>query len=106
MSQSDPCQHVIYRGCTHPATFLGMPVVAFVVSVIAFALPGFWLLPFRPALSFGVWLMYVPVFVGMKVVSRRDPHALTQMWHRYLRRATHRNRGRWGALTYSPLRFD
>ena len=102
----DPRAHTIYRGCTHPPTFFGVPVVIFVFSVIAFALPGFWLLSFNALVSFGIWLMYVPVFVGMRWASRRDPYTLTQYGQRVMRRVRHGNTRRWGALTYTPFRYD
>lgn len=102
----DPRRHTIYRGCTHPATFAGVPVTVFVLSIICFALPGFWAMPFFPMVAFAIWGAYVPVFIALRLVSRRDPYTLTQGGVRLMRRLRNANRGRWGALTYSPFRFD
>lgn len=103
-SGSDPRRHLINRGSTRPPTFWGVPVLAFVLTAIAFAIPGFWLLPFQPRIAFGFWLVFVPVIAGMRLASRRDPYTLTQYGQRLLRRVRNRNRRRWGALSYSPLR--
>jgi len=104
--KEDPREHTIYRGCTRPPTFMGVPVMVFVISVIGFALPGFWVMPFNGMVSVVIWAAYVPIFVAMRLASRRDPYTLMHLYQRVTRRLRFGNRAVWGALTYGPLRFD
>ena len=104
-ARHDPRLHVIYRGCTHPATFAGVPIVPFVVVTIAFALPGFWTLPFGVLYSLVFWLAYLPALLVMRMASRKDPYALLQFGQRMRLRLRHRNKSRWNAVTFTPFRY-
>lgn len=106
MAADDPRKHVIYRGCTHPATYFGVPMVPFILTLMTIGLLGFWallLLGFWWALS--VWLFYIPVFVVLRGLSRKDPYTLLQLGQRIRIRIGHRNKARWGATTYTPFRY-
>lgn len=99
--------HVIYRGCTRPATFMGVPVMPFVLSAVTLAVPGFWALIFNSlGLAVMFWATWSPIYLGMRFVCRRDPWALHHYYFRWFRRRKHANRDKWGAITYSPFRFD
>lgn len=108
MSDTLPLRaHVVYRGCTYPPTFMGVPVVPFVVITVLLAVPGFWAL-----ILVGLWLAaifwatWLPLYLTMRFVSRNDPWALLQIFMRWRVRLPHANRVHWGAITYSPLRLS
>jgi type IV secretory pathway VirB3-like protein len=101
----DPRQHVIYRGCTHPATYFGVPIEPFVFSVLVFALPGLWLLRLSFYAALTILLLYIPVFVVLRGVSRKDPYTLIQLGYRFRLRFGDRNKRRWGAVTHTPFRY-
>lgn len=85
---------------------MGVPVVPFVISAVLFALPGFWMLPLGLMYSAGPWLAFGPVVMMLRAISRKDPYALLQYGQRLRLRFGHRNKRRWGAITFSPLRYD
>lgn len=85
---------------------MGVPLVPFVLCAVFFAAPGFWLLPLGLLHAAGPWLAFMPVFVVMRVVSRKDPYALIQYSQRLRMRFRHRNKRLWGAITFSPMRYD
>ncbi len=106
MAKVDPRSHLIYRGCTRPATILGVPVNFFIVSIVSCAVPGFWLINVSLLYAILIWSVFPVLLLIMRLVGRKDPHALLQHGKRLSMRLQHANRRRWGAITYSPFRFD
>jgi len=104
-SHPDPRTHVIYRGCAHPATYFGVPMVPLILSVMVIAPPGFWAMSYSFWLSLGIWLLFVPVWIVLRGISRKDPYALLQLGLRARMRMRGRNRKRWGAVTHSPFKY-
>jgi type IV secretory pathway VirB3-like protein len=95
----------IYKGCTAPATILGVPLVPFILGALVTAqlmVLGFFFI--RLSVSIGFLTIGLFAFVWARRIGANDEHRLLQ----YLMKA--RMRGRqaatrkfWGAVSFSPL---
>lgn len=100
-------QDPIFRGCTRPAMVAKVPLLPFLIVTGAFALPAGWLFYLvSPYASLILGLLYLPVLITMRVVTKQDDQRLRQMLLRLMMRATGwRGRRLWGAYTYAPCRY-
>lgn len=100
---SDP----IFKGCTRPAMLLGVPMQWLLLSAGLALLAAPYLLYFVHPLAFLLdLLLYLPFYLWMREVTRRDDQRLRQLTMRaYMRARQHASRGYWGAISYSPIRY-
>lgn len=103
MSYRDP----IFRGCTRPAMFAGVPMVPFLLVSGLFLLLAMWsfyLVSGYVSLLLG--MAYVPILVTMRQVTKKDDQRLRQMMMRARMRVRQiAVRARWSAVSYSPIRY-
>lgn len=97
----------IFRGCTRPATFAGVPLVPMITVTGLFMLISVWTFYLiNGYVSLFVVITYIPLYIAMRAVTRKDEQRLRQMFlrskMRYRQRAL---RPLWGAVSYSPLRY-
>lgn len=103
MSFSDP----IFRGCTRPAMFAGVPMVPFLLVTGAFMILAVWIFYFlTPYLALFVVMAYIPILITMRQVTKRDDQRLRQLLLRARMRFGQQSaRQLWGAISFSPLRY-
>jgi type IV secretion system protein VirB3 len=103
----DSFRDPIFRGCTRPAMFLGVPLVPFLIATAAFALPMLWTFYLLSAyVSLFLVMAYIPVLLTMREVTKRDDQRLRQLLMRAAMRIRQRKARRfWSASSYSPLRY-
>jgi type IV secretion system protein VirB3 len=96
-----------FRGCTRPAMLLGVPLLPMVVLTLACALAGVWLAYlFTTYALLGAALIYVPLVLEMRALTKKDDQRLRQLWLRARMRWLHwSSRLRWGAYSYSPHNY-
>lgn len=103
MDYRDP----IFRGCTRPAMFAGVPMVPFLLVsglFILLAMWSFYLVSGYVSLFLG--MAYVPIVVTMRQVTKKDDQRLRQMMMRARMRVRQMAvRRRWGAVSLSPIRY-
>lgn len=100
----DAFQDPFFRGCTRVAMLFGVPLLPMVLLSGGFGLAGVWL----AYLFSAYWLLllallYLPLLLALRAVTREDDQRL----HQLLLRARMRMlmgpvRRRWGAYSYSP----
>ncbi|WLI91084.1 VirB3 family type IV secretion system protein [Massilia sp. R2A-15] len=97
----------IFRGCTRPATFGGVPMVPGLLVTGAFLIAGGWLCYLASAYAALFMLtLYIPIMIAMRAVTRRDDQRLHQLMMRAKMRWRQRAGVRqWSAISYSPLRY-
>jgi type IV secretion system protein VirB3 len=97
----------IFRGCTRPAMLAGVPMVPFLVVTGLFSLVAMWsVYLISPYLSLFLMVMYLPIFLTMRQITRKDDQRLSQMMKRLQMRVRHGpGRAMWGATSFSPLRL-
>lgn len=97
----------IFRGCTRPATFAGVPLLPFLLVSGGFVLLSGWTLYLASAyVALFLVMAYIPILVTMREVTKKDDQRLRQLLMRARMRVRQRAglRG-WGAVSYSPLRY-
>lgn len=97
----------IFRGCTRPATFAGVPLIPFLtVSGSALIVAGWTCYLVSASVGLLVAVAYVPVLQTMRTVTKKDDQRVRQLFMRARMRVRQRRSIRqWSAVTYSPLRF-
>ncbi|MYM73956.1 type IV secretion system protein VirB3 [Duganella sp. FT134W] len=97
-----------FRGCTRPATLLGIPLMPMVMVTLACALAGVWLAYLFTAYALlGAATVYIPLVLEMRAATRKDDQRLRQLWLRVRMRLLHwSSRLRWGAYSYSPHNYQ
>lgn len=97
----------IFKGCTRPAMMLGVPMMWFLLSAGAFLLLAPYLLYLVHPLSLVIeGLVYLPILLWMREVTRKDDQRLYQTMKRaYMRARQIRARRYWGAVSYGPIRY-
>lgn len=100
---SDP----IFRGCTRPAMFAGVPMLPFLLITGAFLIASVWIFYLVSGYaSLFLAMAYVPIVVTMREVTKKDDQRLRQLLMRARMRLRQRSgRQLWGASSYSPLRY-
>lgn len=97
----------IFRGCTRPATFAGVPMLPFLLVSGGFLIVTGWTCYLASA-YIGLFLVmtYVPILLTMRAVTKKDDQRLHQLLMRARMRCRHFASVRqWGAVSYAPLRF-
>ncbi len=97
----------IFRGCTRPATFAGVPLQPLLLVSGGFMIATGWTCYLAGAyLGMLVSMPYVPILLTMRAVTKKDDQRL----HQLLKRARMRtrqvtSRRQWSVVSYSPLRY-
>lgn len=103
----DAFRDPIFRGCTRPAMCKGVPWKPLLGVSGAFLLLAVWLFYLvSPYVTLYLAALYLPLVLMMREITRKDDQRLRQMGLRLqmrLRMAAARKR--WGACSYSPLRY-
>jgi len=102
---TNPLKDPVFKGCTRPAMLWGVPLVAFVLVGGAMLIPAIWALLVRPPIGVVLLVLMIPVFVGMRIVTKRDDQRLRQLALRLSMSLRQRNRAFWLARSYAPIRF-
>ena len=97
----------IFRGCTRPATVVGVPLVPFLITTVGFSLAAVWTFYLLSAyLSLFLLMGYIPLVITMREVTKKDDQRLRQLTLRLRMRLRQGSIRRiWGANSYSPLRY-
>ncbi|MFP1132968.1 VirB3 family type IV secretion system protein [Asticcacaulis sp. W401b] len=87
--------------------FFGVPLIPFLVTTGAFLVVGMWLLYLLSGYATLVLMViYVPLIVTMREITRRDDQRLRQILLRARMRVRHgAGFSHWGAISYSALRY-
>ena len=86
--------------------FVGVPMLPFMVVTGGFLLLAIWSVYLLSAyVSLFLALLYIPLVITMRQITRQDDQRLRQVLMRLRMRHRHFNRDLWGAVSYSPLRF-
>ena len=86
--------------------FLGVPLVAFLSITGVFLLIGVWgFYLVSPYLTLALLLLYIPLVLLMRYMTRLDDQRLRQLWLRTRVRGPQANHDVWGAVSFSPLRY-
>jgi type IV secretion system protein VirB3 len=100
-----PLRDPVFKGCTRPAMLWGVPLVPFLMVGGGMLIPSIWALLASPSLGVGLLFLILPVFVAMRVITRRDDHRLAQYTLRVRLVFRQRNRRFWGIHAYLPIRI-
>ncbi|WP_199542579.1 VirB3 family type IV secretion system protein [Paraburkholderia kururiensis] len=95
----------VFKGCTRPAMLWGVPLVPALVTGGGMLIPAIWALLASPPMGVAILFLMIPVFVAMRLVTRRDDQRLAQYALRFRMRLQQRNRRLWGAHAYTPVRL-
>jgi type IV secretion system protein VirB3 len=103
----DDFRDPIFKGCTRPAMFLGVPMVPFLVVSGLFLVAGVWLMYLiSPVISILIILAYVPLVIAMQQITKKDDQRLAQLFMRMRMRHRHgHGRKVWNAISYGPLTY-
>ena len=104
-SPISPLRDPVFKGCTRPAMLWGVPLVPFLMVGGGMLIPGIWALLGSPPLGVGLLFLMIPVFVAMRVITRRDDQRLAQYALRLRLVVRQRNRRFWGIHAYVPVRI-
>jgi type IV secretion system protein VirB3 len=97
----------IFRGCTRPAMLAGVPMIPLLVVSGAFLLVTMWCVYLvSPYFALYLIVIYVPILLTMKAITKKDDQRLHQMMMRARMRFRHgAARPLWGATSFGPLRL-
>ena len=97
----------IFKGCTRPAMLAGVPMTWLLLSAGGCLIAAPYLLyAVHPLALVFELLLYIPFYIWMRAVTRRDDQRLRQIVMRgYMRARQLRSRAYWGAVSYSPVRY-
>jgi type IV secretion system protein VirB3 len=97
----------IFKGCTRPAMFLGVPMIPFlVVTGIALLLSMWMYYLISPYVTLLLVFAYIPTVLWMRQITKKDDQRLRQMMMRARMRMRQRTgRVLWGAYSFSPIRY-
>ena len=97
-------QEVIYKGATRPAVSMGVPLVPFILATAAAAMAAMYaLILIGPVAALPVPLLYVPLMLWMRSVTRKDDQRLRQMLLRLLLGLVAATKVWGGARSFAPL---
>ncbi|ESQ79271.1 hypothetical protein AEYBE204_09690 [Asticcacaulis sp. YBE204] len=87
--------------------FFGVPLIAFLATTGAFLVVAMWLLYLVSGYaSLVLAVIYVPLVIAMREITRRDDQRLRQMFMRLRMRHRHgKGRALWGAISFAPYRL-
>jgi type IV secretion system protein VirB3 len=97
----------IFRGCTRPAMLLRVPLLPFLLVTGTFMVSGVWSSYLVSGyLALFLILLYIPILIAMRQVTRKDDQRLHQLiMQARLRLPQLLTRRRWGAYSFAPLRY-
>jgi type IV secretion system protein VirB3 len=97
----------IFRGCTRPAMLAGVPMVPLLIVSGVFLMVTMWCVYLvSPYVSLYLAMIYVPILITMRQITKKDDQRLHQMMMRLRMRLRHaQGRRLWGATSFAPLRF-
>jgi type IV secretion system protein VirB3 len=101
----NPLKDPVFKGCTRPAMIWGVPLVPFLMIGGSMLIPGIWALLASPPIGVGLLFLMIPVFVAMRVITRRDDQRLAQYALRLRMVLRQRNRRFWRVQAYVPVRL-
>ena len=101
----NPLRDPVFKGCTRPAMLWGVPLVPFLMVGGGMLIPGIWALLASPPLGVGLLFLIIPVFVAMRIITRRDDQRLAQYALRLRLVVRQRNRRFWGSHAYLSVRL-
>jgi type IV secretion system protein VirB3 len=87
----------VFKGCTRPAMLWGVPLAPFLSVSGGMLIPAIWALLASPPLGLGLLFLTIPMFVAMRVITRRDDQRLAQYTLRVRLRIRQGNRRFWNA---------
>ena len=97
----------IFRGCTRPATFAGVPLLPFLAVTGVFMLLTIWMFYLISGyVSLFIVMTYIPILLTMREVTKKDDQRLRQLVMRLrMRHRQQKSRLLWGAVSFSPIRY-
>jgi type IV secretion system protein VirB3 len=97
----------LFKGCTRPSMMAGVPLLPFLLVTGLFTLLAMYAFVLAtPILSLFVVMIYAPIYISMRHVTRTDDQRLAQLMLRTrMRLRMSASKRRWGAYTYSPFRY-
>lgn len=98
-------RHRFFKGCTRPAMFMSVPIVPFLLTTGLFLLLIVWSYYLQPYLSLVFVLVYIPLVLTMRQMTKKDDQRLRQMLLRIRTRIAQANRNQWGAISFSPISY-
>jgi type IV secretory pathway VirB3-like protein len=99
MEEFDP-RDPLFKGCTRPAMYLGVPLVPLVIVTVTVILLSVWTTLF-------VALTLIPLVLVMRQIVKEDDQQFRLLGLKLLFRFVHYNHNAkfWRASTYSPIAF-
>jgi type IV secretion system protein VirB3 len=99
MDEFDP-RDPLFKGCTRPAMYLGVPLVPLVVVTVVVILISVWTTLF-------VTFTLIPIVIVMRQIAKSDDQQFRLLGLKLLFRGVHYNHNAkfWRASTYSPIAF-
>ncbi|MDR1709131.1 MAG: VirB3 family type IV secretion system protein [Candidatus Accumulibacter sp.] len=91
----------LFKGCTRPATYFGVPVMPLAVVSCAVILLAVWT-------SLFVAVALVPAILVMRAITAKDDQQFRLLWLKFWCRGlphANRNAGFWKASAYAPVDF-
>lgn len=95
----------VFKGCTRPAMFAGVPLIPFVLVCGAGTMLAMWGLVIDGWLATLSAAVTIALVLVMRQMTSRDDQRLHQWLLRARLRAGNRNRGFWGAVSYAAIRY-
>jgi len=94
----------VFKGCTRPALVMGVPLIPFVGVCAPLIVIGMWMLLIIPVAAFCIFLLILPIYFWMRIVTKTDDQRLLQYILHLGMVIKQRNRRYWQAISYSPYR--
>lgn len=95
----------VFKGCTRPAMLWGVPLVPFLMIGGGMLIPAIWALLVSPPLGVAILFLMIPVFVAMRVATRRDDQRISQYALCFRMMLRQGNRRFWRVNAYVPVRL-
>lgn len=95
----------LFKGCTRPSMIWGVPLVPLAAASVPLLVIGMWGMSISPRLGLSALFCLFPIFLIMRMVTKKDDQRLMQYLLRFQMRARQRNRNFWKASSYSPIRY-
>jgi type IV secretion system protein VirB3 len=96
----------IFKGCTRPAMKMGVPLVPLLLVAGGSALSAVWLgylVSWVAAVS--ILIIGFVLIITMRGITKKDDQRLKQVMMRVVIRLAQLNYQRWGAISFSPIRY-
>ena len=98
--------HIIFTGCTRPATFLGVPLLVIVLGgLLALFLAGSCAMFVSPWAALAVFLIFSLFCFWARAVTNLDDWRLLQIFQRLRVRPSRGNVLRFGGISYAPYKL-